>query len=251
MKSLKLFFAHSVIFAFVLEAALSQPALGFNEFTHEGFSWSEEDAWFYLDHSYDGFSSLVALPVRVVDQLDDETVLVEPVRLSSDSADFQYGVSEEMMETSRRPGERVKDFFFDLESAGPMFSVRVSNPQILSMSFGYVIGKMDFDFLAWERSGVFLEADIGLGGIKGSVGAISQAGLGFLLIGSDIKASVLRTWVLSGSVAPGQTYVGGEVDLYAFIAKFSFGVFHRISDPGPLSQEESDWLLSLGVGLGF
>lgn len=128
---------------------------------------------------------------------------------------------------------------------GPSFSVRISNPMILSASFGWVfgVGESHSEDWSWDREGVIVEGELGIGGIKASLGVIAQKWVLIFPFGIDVKASVLHTWDSSWGFASNETFVGGEIDLFAMFVKASFGVFRRIG--------AEDWEASFGLGVGF
>lgn len=133
--------------------------------------------------------------------------------------------------------------------------VRVSTPQIVSGSIGVILGSKRETHCAemCVASGVLLQAEPGLGGGKLSVGYAWGLGQGvgdiFLLPmgGVAVKFSALQTWGRTWSVAPGQTYIGGELDISAFLLKFSIGLMKRVAG----EAEGDDWLFTIGGGFGF
>lgn len=144
---------------------------------------------------------------------------------------------------------------FFLGDAGPSFSLRVSNPLVVSVSFGWVFGAVtpDFfgavtpDFVA-TREGVLIEAEAGLGGGKVAAGYIRESfAIIVPIVGYDVKAALMQTWGYSWTVDPNQTYAGVEADFYSLFGKLTIGVYKRIAG----QAQADDWVLSTGVGIGF
>ncbi len=145
----------------------------------------------------------------------------------------------------------------------PVFSIRISTPQIVSASVGILIG--DTSCLPTETlcsgQGILVQLDGGLGGGKASLGYAYVMAFGpeseklAPLIGMDAKFSFLETWGFptGENVRPGQSYAGLELDLTYLYVKFSLGLFYRVADLHPelLTEDESHWLFSFGVGFGF
>lgn len=177
------------------------------------------------------------LPVRavpvIVAEYEDGSTGVHPVPL--DTGDFSGY-------------EDIPDLR-ELENAGGTFSLKVSNPMIVSASFGWVFGKVDdLGFFSIRRRGILVEGEAGIGGGKASLGYLDQGIFLYFPLGFDVKASVMRTWGKTWTVDPYQSYAGIEADFYAFWAKLSVGIFKRISSGGP---EDDDWFVSVGAGIGF
>jgi hypothetical protein len=127
------------------------------------------------------------------------------------------------------------------------WGVRLSSPQIVSASFGVLIGRIDppsDEFHGTHLpSGVLLQIEPGVGGGKLSVGVAK----GLLpMAGAGIKASLLRTWGHPLFTEPRQTYAGVEVDATFFI-KLSLGAMTRMGG----SATAPRWIVTGGIGLGF
>lgn len=181
-----------------------------------------------------------------IDAVTGESLVAVPVSTSPESDEADTG------------SVKLRRLFLD-EGFGPsavlVGSLRLSTPQIVSASIGVIIGTRDGTHCheMCVASGILIQAEPGLGGGKLSVGYAWGLGQGvgglFLLPGAafDIKASVLRTWGETWSVAPDQTFVGGEVDISLMLLKFSIGVMRRITGDAP----GDDWLFTIGGGVGF
>jgi hypothetical protein len=128
----------------------------------------------------------------------------------------------------------------------PTWSARLSSPQIVSASFGLLIGEIEPRQPPASGThlphGLLLQVEPGLGGGKASVGYVK----GLLpYAAGGLKASVLRTWGHPVFADRHQTYLGVEGEA-AFFINLSLGVMRRVAGPGT-----GRWMLTGGVGLGF
>ena len=128
----------------------------------------------------------------------------------------------------------------------PTWGVRISSPQIVSASFGVLVGQIERPANAGNRShlphGLLIQVEPGLGGGKASLGYA----MGLLpYAAGGVKASVLRTWGHPLLTEPGRTYVGVEAEASFFI-KLSLGVMARVAGPSG-----GRVLVTGGVGLAF
>jgi hypothetical protein len=165
--------------------------------------------------------------------------------LETEETEYETSIERESTQTSTPP---FSDPFNNARSAGATFSLRISHPQILSFSIGWVIGELDSELLEWNRSGFLIETDIGLGGGKASLGWLYQTGLLAFPVGMDIKGSFLRTWGMSWDRPPGENFVGLEMDIYLALVKASIGVFRKM--PGQI-KDAPPWMISGGLGIGY
>jgi hypothetical protein len=129
---------------------------------------------------------------------------------------------------------------------------RLSRAQGISVSLGVMIGNFvrgvgsidDFE------SGLLIQAEPGLAGGELSIGIASVWAPGSLLgvpltvSGSDLKATILRSWGTSSH--PNQTYAGIQGDVEFFLVKASVGILHRIA-----GTEGGKWIFDAGVGFGL
>lgn len=169
--------------------------------------------------------------------LDQNTVSVEflPITQEQQMLDLasQYGATGEI------------DFW--RERLLPRVSLKLGSPQVLSAGIGVMIGARNcrkdyYQAHTCVFDGVLIEAEPGLGGGKASVGLGSH----WVIYSWAAKLSLLHTWGLS-TVQPGQTYLGGELDVTAFFLRFSGGLFQRLG-VGPADQAQ---IISLSGGVGF
>jgi hypothetical protein len=99
-------------------------------------------------------------------------------------------------------------------------------------------------------NGFLLQADVGTGGGKLSLGVGARARVeddDFRgTVGAGLKVSLARTWGSPVGTQPGLTYLGPELDLSILRANVSLGVLWRVSgSAGPSA------LFSWGVGFGL
>jgi hypothetical protein len=90
-------------------------------------------------------------------------------------------------------------------------------------------------------SGLFLQAEPGIGGGKVGIGYVK--GLPPVVAGG-VQAFFLRTWGQPLWNDPGRSYVGLQLDVTIF-AKLSLGVMRRVDSGG------NDIKITGGLGVGF
>ncbi len=99
-------------------------------------------------------------------------------------------------------------------------------------------------------NGFLLQADVGTGGGKLSLGVGARARVeddDFRgTVGAGLKVSLARTWGSPVGTQPGLTYLGPELDLSILRANVSLGVLWRVS-----GSAGSSALFSWGVGFGL
>lgn len=137
--------------------------------------------------------------------------------------------------------------FVTSTDAGAMrsWSVRLSSPQILSASGGFLIGDTEGENpdKFHVPLGLLIQAEPGIGGGKIALGvAKGLPPLG----GVALKGVVLRTWGKPLWTETGRTYAGGELDAGIFL-KISLGVLRRVDGP----SGERDTIATGGIGFGF
>ena len=136
--------------------------------------------------------------------------------------------------------------------AGTMWSwgARVSSPQLVSVSGGVLIGRVDAPPRPADApppkkmhipSGLFLQVEPGIGG--GKVGLGFAKGLPPVVAGG-LQAFYLRTWGEPLWNDTGRSYVGLQLDATLF-AKLSLGVMRRVDSGG------NDTKITGGIGVGF
>jgi hypothetical protein len=96
------------------------------------------------------------------------------------------------------------------------------------------------------------QLEVGLAGAKLSFGLAAARGeygsaMRDARSAGDVKLSVLRTYGHPVGVAPGQFFVGGEIDAHWFLT-LGVGIFRRVG--GGTAGGES-WLMAADVGVGF
>jgi hypothetical protein len=130
------------------------------------------------------------------------------------------------------------------------WGVRLSTPQLLSASGGYLIGRDRAPRRGPDDppptkmfipSGLLVQAEPGIGGGKIGVGYVK--GLPNLAAGG-VKAFYMRTWLTSVGAEKNRDYVGVEGDA-TFFMKVSLGVMRSVGH-GP-----RDTRVTAGVGIGF
>jgi hypothetical protein len=90
-------------------------------------------------------------------------------------------------------------------------------------------------------SGILLQGAAGLDSGKVSVGR----GYLTLLGGAAAKVSMEHTWRRKGSIDPGNTYVGPEVQLGYLFGTMSTGALWRVGGP---SKQSVRWSWTIGIG---
>jgi hypothetical protein len=127
---------------------------------------------------------------------------------------------------------------------------RISSPQLLSISGGLLIGRVDAPPRPADApppkkmhipSGLWLQAEPGIGG--GKIGVGFAKGLPPVAAGG-VQAFYLRTWGEPLWNETGRSYVGIELDATLF-AKLSLGVMRRVD------QGRHDTKVTGGLGFGF
>jgi hypothetical protein len=127
---------------------------------------------------------------------------------------------------------------------------RISTPQLVSASFGYLIGPLDAPPRApgdpeptkmYMPRGLLVQVEPGVGG--GKVGLGFAKGL-LNVGGAGAQAFYMRTWGQPLWGTKNRSYAGLEVDATLFL-KVSLGVMRSI-DPGP-----RDTAFTGGLGFGF
>ena len=127
---------------------------------------------------------------------------------------------------------------------------RVSTPQIVSGSAGFLIGPLDAPPRAPDAPpptkmyiphGLLIQVEPGLGG--GKVGLGYAKGL-LNVGGAGMKAFYMRTWGPTLWAQKNRGYVGVEADATLFM-KLSVGVMRTVGD-GP-----RDTAFTGGIGIGF
>lgn len=127
---------------------------------------------------------------------------------------------------------------------------RLSTPQILSASWGVLIGPLDAPALPpgappresmYIPRGLLLQLEPGIGGGKLGIGFAK----GVLNVGgAGVKAFYMRTWGPSVWAEKNRSYVGVEADATLFL-KLSVGVMRSVGG-GP-----RDTAFTGGIGFGF
>lgn len=128
----------------------------------------------------------------------------------------------------------------------PTVSLQVTSPQRYNASFGISTTRLG----AWgPKAGFLARLEPGLGGGKAHIGSRFAFSLAFIdLFYTDLTASVMHTWGDTwGNLPKDQTYLGGEVRFGANLLLGTAGVYRHVGG----SDEEHDWVVSLGVGLGI
>ena len=124
-----------------------------------------------------------------------------------------------------------------------VWSLNVSRPQQLGVSFGRVFALPNHPFLLAQHGpsgiGILGEAEIATGGAKLAVGLHSNAGMGSL----SPRIALLRTWGNPWGVPPNQTLLGPELVIRFVVVRLSVG--YLLSTSGHAGQT------MLGLGVGF
>jgi hypothetical protein len=127
---------------------------------------------------------------------------------------------------------------------------RISSPQLLSISTGFLIGPVDAPPRAPDAPppkrmyiphGLLVQIEPGIGG--GKVGVGFAKGVPPVAAGG-IQAFYLRTWGQPLWNETGRSYVGVELDATLF-AKLSVGVMRRVDG------NVHDTKITGGIGIGF
>ncbi|MEW6057575.1 MAG: hypothetical protein AB1540_13265 [Bdellovibrionota bacterium] len=199
------------------------------------------------------------VPVRIYSTSNNQTQ-VQAVDLEDWLADAG--------ELFARGGSEEGRFLRKREGFLPVWGVRASVPQILSLSLGFIVGPITESIESGNEQayGVLVQIEPGVAGGKASVGVAWAGDLALSTYhgpesifdplrfgGIGVKASVLRTWGkpveidfhapdgIFRNLEPNHTYVGAELDL-AYAVKVSFGYLLGI---------DTENIFTFGVGLGF
>jgi hypothetical protein len=128
----------------------------------------------------------------------------------------------------------------------PTASLQITSPQRYNASIGVSTTRLGI----WgPKTGFLARLEPGLGGGKAHIGSRFAFSLGFIdLFYTDLTASLMHTWGRTwGGLEKDQTYLGGEVRFGANLLLGTFGVYKHVHG----SDEDHDWVVSLGLGLGL
>lgn len=129
----------------------------------------------------------------------------------------------------------------------PTASLQVTTPQRLNASIG--IATIEMATIWGPKAGMLVRLEPGLGAGKAHIGGRFAFAIAFIdLFYTDLTASVMHTWGRTwGGLEKDQTYLGGEVRFGASLLLGTFGVYKHVHG----SDEDHDWVISLGAGLGI
>lgn len=129
----------------------------------------------------------------------------------------------------------------------PSVSLQVTTPQRFNASLGLSFTEMAS---IWgPKAGLLVRLEPGLGAGKAHVGGRFAFAMAFIdLFYTDLTASVMHTWGRTwGGLEKDQTYLGGEVRFGANLLLGTVGIYRHVHG----SDEDHDWVFSLGAGLGI
>lgn len=129
----------------------------------------------------------------------------------------------------------------------PTVSLQVTSPQRYNASIG--VATIEMGTIWGPKAGLLARLEPGLGAGKAHLGTRFAFAMAFIdLFYTDLTASVMHTWGDTwGNLPKDQTYLGGEVRFGANLLLGTAGIYRHIHG----SDEDHDWVLSLGVGLGI
>ncbi len=129
----------------------------------------------------------------------------------------------------------------------PTVSLQVTSPQRFNASIG--ISSVDMGSLWGPKAGFLARLEPGLGAGKAHLGGRFAFAMAFIdIFYTDLTASVMHTWGDTwGHLERDQTYLGGEVRFGANLLMGTAGIYRHVNG----SDDDHDWVVSLGAGLGI
>ena len=129
----------------------------------------------------------------------------------------------------------------------PTASLQVTSPQRFNASIG--LSTIDMATLWGPKAGFLARIEPGLGAGKAHLGARFAFAMAFVdIFYTDLTAAVMHTWGDTwGDLERDQTYLGGEVRFGANLMLGTAGIYKHVHG----SDEDHDWVVSFGIGLGI
>jgi len=129
----------------------------------------------------------------------------------------------------------------------PTVGLQVTSPQRFNASIG--LASIEMGSLWGPEAGILARLEPGLCAGKAHLGTRFAFAMAFIdIFYTDLTAAVMHTWGDTwGSLPRDQTYIGGEARFGANLLMGTAGVYRHVSG----SDEDHDWVVSLGVGLGI
>jgi hypothetical protein len=130
----------------------------------------------------------------------------------------------------------------------PTVSLQVTTPQIVNASFGIATMKSSSIWGA-PRTGLVFRVEPGLGGGKLHAGGRFAFSMFFTdIFYTELTAAVMRTWGKTwGHLERNQTYAGAELRMRVHLVTGTMGCYRHVYG----SDENHNWVLSAGIGLGL
>ncbi len=126
-------------------------------------------------------------------------------------------------------------------AVSPVVGLYVSTPQKVSASVGLLVGRQTSDHIFRVVEGWLVEAEPGLGGLRGTIGYGAYVRPAFL--GYSFGISYLRTWGDPWWTKPRRSFLGMAGDFSFFMMNLKGGAYLGVDG------RKRPYLISIGTGV--